>query len=826
MNLKPEPQPAKTLLAVLAVAVGYFVTGRLGVLLAIPPGLATPVWLPSGLALAALMLRGRRLWPGIWLGSFLVNLPTLLAPGTSGPFPLALGVGAVVASGSTLQALVAAALARRFIGGNTLNRVREVVSLIAIAAASCLVASTLGTTTLALSGLSPWNTYGITWLTWWLGDLSGILLVVPLLLTWRRDFWDCWGLPRRGEAVLFAGLLVVTCLMVFGNIWSASVAHYPLAYWIIPFLVWAGIRFGRCGVVVTAILISGMAIFGTLRGWGPFAHAAPHESLLLLQTFMSVCILTGLVLATAMSEREQAEEHMRRVFESASSAMIIVNAEGHILQMNRQTEELFGYSSQELVGQQVELLVPGASRIKHPDYRRGFMAAPQSRPMGAGRDLFGRRKDGKEVPIEIGLNPMRSAQGMLVVASVVDITERKKSEEALQQFNATLERQVAVRTAEAEHRAAQLRALAGELTQVEQRERRHLAQVLHDHVQQLLVASKIHLETAITDPTQPELKRVLHKVEELLIQSIADVRSLAVELSPPVLRDAGLVAALHWLARQMAKRHHLEVEVIAQNHAADRMEEDLRALVFESIRELLFNVTKHAGVDEARVTVAQVGPEQISISVEDSGVGFDPALLVERGAGADAEHFGLFSIRERLSILGGKFEVHSSPGQGTRTTIVAPIRSPVKQVVAPPAASSSKLLPAEVTRPSGGAIRVLIADDHKIVREGIVTLLARTPWIEVVGEAGNGLEAVELSQKLCPDVVVMDITMPYLNGIEATRRIKALLPRVKVLGLSMHAESDAAEAMMSAGAASYLRKDGPGHELIEAIRKIAPEPSR
>lgn len=415
---------------------------------------------------------------------------------------------------------------------------------------------------------------------------------------------------------------------------------------------------------------------------------------------------------------------------------------------------------------------------------------------------------------------------MLVVASVVDITERKKSEEALQQFNATLERQVAVRTAEAEHRAAQLRALAGELTQVEQRERRHLAQVLHDHVQQLLVASKIHLETAITDPTQPELKRVLHKVEELLIQSIADVRSLAVELSPPVLRDAGLVAALHWLARQMAKRHHLEVEVIAQNHAADRMEEDLRALVFESIRELLFNVTKHAGVDEARVTVAQVGPEQISISVEDSGVGFDPALLVERGAGADAEHFGLFSIRERLSILGGKFEVHSSPGQGTRTTIVAPIRSPVKQVVAPPAASSSKLLPAEVTRPSGGAIRVLIADDHKIVREGIVTLLARTPWIEVVGEAGNGLEAVELSQKLCPDVVVMDITMPYLNGIEATRRIKALLPRVKVLGLSMHAESDAAEAMMSAGAASYLRKDGPGHELIEAIRKIAPEPSR
>jgi PAS domain S-box-containing protein len=126
--------------------------------------------------------------------------------------------------------------------------------------------------------------------------------------------------------------------------------------------------------------------------------------------------------------RQQAEERFRLVVEAAPVAMIMVDERGKIQIANSHTREMFGYQSEELIGKSVELLVPERLRPKHPGFRQSYFAEPQARAMGVGRDLFGLRKDGEEIPVEIGLNPMQTADELFILAAIIDITERKKNE--------------------------------------------------------------------------------------------------------------------------------------------------------------------------------------------------------------------------------------------------------------------------------------------------------------------------------------------------------------------------------------------------------------
>jgi PAS domain S-box-containing protein len=516
----------------------------------------------------------------------------------------------------------------------------------------------------------------------------------------------------------------------------------------------------------------------------------------------------------------EGEERLKRSQEIAHLGSWELDLDEDKLTWSDEAYRIFGLEPQEF-GATYEAFL---DRV-HPDDRAAVDAA-YSGSIRDGRDTYEiehrvlRRDTGEVRVVHEKCEHFRDPSGRIVrsVGMVHDITERKRAEKDLKEINETLEQRVAERTAEVQHLADRLRALASELSQVEQRERKRLSGILHDHIQQLLVAARMQMALVKRDPAAPGAPSAAQGVDSILREAIEASRSLTAELSPPILHEAGLAAALNWLAARMAEKNQFKVHVRADNSAEPAVEET-RFLLFECVRELLFNALKHSGVAEAHVFVSRADGDTARIVVRDDGKGFDPRALRRRDAKDTT--FGLFSIQQRLAHLGGSMEVEGAPGKGTRITLTAPIGD------SRPRPKGRRRGPTETAvkgrrRPrKRDKISVLLVDDHKIVREGLTGLLELEPDIVVVGEAADGPHAVDLAAKLKPDVVIMDINLGEMNGIEATKAILAERPATKIIGLSMHVDRDVATAMRAAGARAYLSKGGPSEDLIDAIRATA-----
>jgi PAS domain S-box-containing protein len=367
-----------------------------------------------------------------------------------------------------------------------------------------------------------------------------------------------------------------------------------------------------------------------------------------------------------------------------------------------------------------------------------------------------------------------------------------------------------------EQKAAQLRALAGEIVRTEQKERTRIAQLLHDNLQQLLAAALYGTEGLRTASSAAGVAEEAGRVGGLLRECIAMSRSLTTELSHPSLSEPDLGVALDWLASWMKERHGLEVEVAVPRPITMEAEET-RVMLMQAARELLFNVVKHSGVKRARVDASRMEDGGVRVTVGDQGAGFDADRI--GGMAGPVESIGLFSIRERLAAAGGGMKVDTAPGRGTRISVWVP-PEPARGPAAAPAEAAAvrEAPPASARGPGGGRIRVLLVDDHAVVREGLAAQLRQQPDIEIVGEASTGEEAVRRARELSPDVVTMDVHMPGMGGIATTRLLRAELPDVAVVGLSMYDEPKQAAAMREAGAVDYLSKSASVDALLASIR--------
>ncbi len=301
-------------LAIAALAIVYIVAARAGLMMDAVAGFATLVWPPSGLALAALLVLGTGLWPGVLIGAFVANL---LA---GAPVPVAFGIGV----GNTLEAVLAVYALRRIPGFEvSLERLADVIGLIVFAAGlSTMVSATIGVTSLYLGGIISSAQLAETWRAWWLGDLIADLLVAPVLLVWARGPRMLGDPKRRLEAIALGISVIAASLLIFGGPAGPATAtgKFAQAYMFFPLLIWAALRFGQRGAVSTAIIVSVIAVWGTALGHGPFVRPALYQSLIALQTFMGIAAATFLVLGASISERRRAELEMRLAHARAAEA--------------------------------------------------------------------------------------------------------------------------------------------------------------------------------------------------------------------------------------------------------------------------------------------------------------------------------------------------------------------------------------------------------------------------------------------------------------------------------------------------------------------------
>jgi diguanylate cyclase (GGDEF)-like protein len=261
------------------------------------------VWPPTGIALAAFLVLGNRVWPAIYAGAFLVNLTT------AGGFIPSL----FIATGNTWEGLIGAYLLQRYANGRlAFDHPRDVVRYTFLAAlGSTLIGATFSATTLALAGTVKWADYYRVWLTWWLGDAGGDFVVAPLILLWRTDYGIKWDTRRVGEAVALGVFATFSAGVVFGRLFPTYEVDYPLSFLPMPIFIWSAFRFDRRGAAVAVAIVYVVAVVGTLKGYGPFAQFPSNHSLIYLQVFTCISAVTALVLAAVVLERHRVEEQLR-----------------------------------------------------------------------------------------------------------------------------------------------------------------------------------------------------------------------------------------------------------------------------------------------------------------------------------------------------------------------------------------------------------------------------------------------------------------------------------------------------------------------------------
>jgi PAS domain S-box-containing protein len=516
------------------------------------------------------------------------------------------------------------------------------------------------------------------------------------------------------------------------------------------------------------------------------------------------------------------EERYRALYEDNPSMYFTVDPEEMVLSVNRFGAEQLGYAVEELVGQSVASVFYENDKTAVLNELNECFKNPGKVCHWEFRKV---RKDGTLLWVKETVRMVCDPHGnptALIVCE--DITDRKRAEAEqqhsaarLQQLNDSLEAQIKDRTAALLTKQQQLRALASELSRAEERERKQLSTDLHDNLAQTLALGKMKLGAMAKNLKTEGSSTMLQDLNALLDEALNYTRTLMSDLRPTLLGDDhDLKAAIAWVVEKM-QRHGLSV-TIQDDGELKLLDEEILTVTYRSIQELLYNVLKHAHTNEATVVLRRSG-KCLEAAVVDQGAGFDPSTM---HAPSKEGCFGLFSIRERVELLGGRLEVTSAANQGSCVRLVVPLKIETTSTGLlrdQQKGQSPKGPKATAQEAVGSKTRVMLADDHRMMREGLRSILEGQPGPVVVAEVEDGRMAVDAASIFRPDVIIMDVNMPRLSGVEATRLIKAEHPHVTIIGLSVYEDEKTASAMREAGAAAYLTKGGSFETLCATIRE-------
>lgn len=529
----------------------------------------------------------------------------------------------------------------------------------------------------------------------------------------------------------------------------------------------------------------------------------------------------------AQEERDQLLKDVEReqrllsdVFQNAPSFMCIMEGPQHTIQKaNKFFTDIIG--NRDIIGKPIKKALPELTkqhfvRILDKVYKTGESFSARDMVVNL---ITHPGLEPNELYVDFVCQPIRNSEGEItgIFVQGVDLTERNQAKVELQAINETLEERVLERTATLISYQDQLRALAAQLSKAEELERQRLASDLHDNLGQLLAVSKMKIDLLLKEEIEGEIAADIYDIADLMDESIRYTRQLMTDLKPPPSLDReNLVASIKWIADKMQK-HNLDV-TIKNDGKPTPLNEEVLTTLRQCVQELLFNVVKHAEVDEATITLARV-KDKVQITVEDMGIGFDSDGITHN---ADSESgFGLFNITERMNLMGGSLNIISQPGAGTTVILQAPLLEKEKVTYSDNMGNNVEEEDSgdlSSTPHSGRRIKVLLVDDHPMMREGLRKMIEEEEDLVFIAEATNGEDAIDLTLQLNPDVVVMDVNMPGMNGIEATREISILSPKTRIIGLSLHDNIEVAQAMRNAGAAAYLTKAEVFETLCATIR--------
>jgi signal transduction histidine kinase/integral membrane sensor domain MASE1/ActR/RegA family two-component response regulator len=836
------------------VAAIYFVAAKIGLSLAFANVSVSPVWPPTGVAIAALLCFGYRVTPGIFIGALLSNYLLTDVP---------LIPSASIAIGNALEAVTAIYLLRQFTEArNPFNRAFDVLKFVVFAALiSTTIAATAGNLTLCISGHERWQDFSHLWLTWWSGDAVGALMATPLILSWIERPVERWRAIRWLEFVMLMVLMTLLSFTIYTDLLHRSAGIRPWGHITIPLLVWAAFRFGPRGVSTSLVPFAAISIWGTVHGYGGFAIYPRNEGLLYLQAYVADLSITSLALAAIVTERKIAGRHLAgslSVTRILAEAPALEDAIPLIVHRICRTFEwrlgaMWRFDEATNVLRCIQV---GPSQAVNEEFERITKEITFVRGVGLPGRIWANLRPAwipdvtadqnfprADAAAAAGLHaafgfPIMSGERFLGVMEFFSHEIREPDSALLATFSAIgsqmgqfLER----KTGEDEREAllAREQFARNEAEKANRLKDEFLATLSHELRTPLtamlgwltmLRGGKLDGETSSHALETVERNA---KVQAQLIEDLVDVSRIAggkvqLEVQPVDLID--LITAAVDIVRPAANARGVWVEVIADSVIGPVAGDPSR--LQQIIWNLLSNAVKFTERDgHVYITLRSVG-SLAEIEVRDTGVGISPDFLpsvFERFRQAESpvtrSHrglgLGLAIVRHLTELHGGSVRAASDgEGKGATFTIRIPLATDHHVFKS---SGSERAKPLTSPQPLQG-LRVLLVEDEKDARELLaLTLRVSGANVEAVESVQEALTTLQSSR---PDVLLSDIGLPFESGYDLIRQIRALpsdLSQLPAVALTAFATEKDRQLALSAGFQTHLTKPIEPEALVEAI---------